>query len=143
LVFDGNILTFVSQNGEKSPPCVIKIDATVAPAHFDLEDGQGIYEIKGDTLRICWAGTGLKRPNEFKAGANVILLSLKRYGSTPLPELPPGPPKHAEGKPPATTPAPPGDPEEWLVQPLVIGVGIGLFLVVGAGLVIVVRKKRP
>ena len=32
--------------------------------------GLGIYELQGDTLRICWAITGLKegRPSQFSNG---------------------------------------------------------------------------
>jgi uncharacterized protein (TIGR03067 family) len=60
---------------------VARFDPTVTPKTIDylhLSDsdpdkgkmGLGIYELQGDTLRICWAVTGLKegRPSQFSNG---------------------------------------------------------------------------
>jgi uncharacterized protein (TIGR03067 family) len=68
----------------------IKIDPTTTPKLFDLTVGggvqkgaemEGIYEFKGDELRICVRVFGNKdRPNEFTSpdGASVALMVLKR-----------------------------------------------------------------
>ena len=53
-----------------------KIDPTAAPKTIDITfaDGpgkdntqQGIYELDGDTQKICWAAPGKARPTEFEA----------------------------------------------------------------------------
>ena len=62
---------------------VARFDPTVTPKTIDylhLSDsdpdkgkmGLGIYELQGDSLRICWAITGLKegRPSQFSNGPN-------------------------------------------------------------------------
>jgi uncharacterized protein (TIGR03067 family) len=67
----------------------LTVDATTMPKCVDLTvaDGsqkdaklEGIYELKGDELRLCVKVFGLDRPNEFKSpeGASVALLTLKR-----------------------------------------------------------------
>ena len=40
----------------------------------------GIYEIKGDTMRVCFAGGGKDRPTEFrtKEGSMEMLVTYKR-----------------------------------------------------------------
>src|SRR5262249_42478374 len=46
------------------------IDPTKNPKWIDVKlpagDSTGIYELKGDRLRVCWASPGEKRPAEFK-----------------------------------------------------------------------------
>ena len=68
----------------------IKIDTTTMPKLFDVTVGggiqkgadmEGIYELKGDELRICLRVFGNKeRPNEFKSpdGASIVYMVLKR-----------------------------------------------------------------
>jgi uncharacterized protein (TIGR03067 family) len=70
---------------------VAKFDPTATPKsidYFHLNDpdkgktGLGIYELQGDTLRICWAITGLRegRPTEFsnRPGENQAINTYKR-----------------------------------------------------------------
>jgi uncharacterized protein (TIGR03067 family) len=64
----------------------IKIDAAKTPKTMDLrpegERGKilAIYELKGDTLRVCWSPLGKERPSEFasNAGSGHTLVILKR-----------------------------------------------------------------
>jgi len=81
LVFDGDKLTVVFDEKEKKQ-ATIKIDPAAKPAQIDIirdkEKSLGIYEVSGDTLRICFSPRGEKRPAEFKAGEGVILVTLKR-----------------------------------------------------------------
>jgi uncharacterized protein (TIGR03067 family) len=81
LIFDGAKFTVVLDEKEKEE-VKFKIDATAKPMRIDIlakkETNLGIYELNGDTLRICFAIKGSKRPTEFKAGEDVILVTLKR-----------------------------------------------------------------
>jgi uncharacterized protein (TIGR03067 family) len=72
-----------------SKECKFKLDATKKPATIDLspQEGrnkdkpfEGIFELKGDELRLCFAAPGTPRPKEFvtKAGEPVLLIVLKR-----------------------------------------------------------------
>jgi uncharacterized protein (TIGR03067 family) len=67
----------------------IKLDAGKTPRQIDAiaADGQfkdkampGIYEVKGDTMRVCFAQPGKDRPTEFhtKEGSGHMLFSYKR-----------------------------------------------------------------
>jgi len=67
----------------------IKIDPTAMPRIFDLTVGagvqkgadmEGIYEFKGDELKICVKVFGKDRPTEFTSpdGASIVLMVLKR-----------------------------------------------------------------
>lgn len=66
-----------------------KLDPTKKPKTLDATatEGEdkgttllGIYELKGDTLRVCFAAKGKSRPTEFKTKANSgrFLVVLKR-----------------------------------------------------------------
>lgn len=66
-----------------------KTDASEKPAAIDLtaQDGpakgktvKGIYEVKGDEMKMCFAAPDADRPKEFvsKEGSNTVLLTLKR-----------------------------------------------------------------
>jgi uncharacterized protein (TIGR03067 family) len=78
LRFAGQELT-LERKGEKFDPIVFRIDPTTSPKHIDFEERQppteGIYELKGDCLRLCYA---IERPGDFKPGEGAILLVLKR-----------------------------------------------------------------
>ena len=63
----------------------LKIDSAQKPAHIDFTDTAketmlGIYEISGDTLKLCMANPGEKRPTEFASpkDSKVLFLVLKR-----------------------------------------------------------------
>jgi uncharacterized protein (TIGR03067 family) len=62
----------------------MKIDPAKSPKQIDLDwDGlvqPGIYELKGDDLKICYDQAGKTRPADYKtsAGDKVLLLVLKR-----------------------------------------------------------------
>jgi uncharacterized protein (TIGR03067 family) len=60
-----------------TPKCV---DLTVAGGGQKDAKLEGIYELKGDELRLCVKVLGSDRPTEFKspAGASIALLTLKR-----------------------------------------------------------------
>ena len=60
-----------------TPKCV---DLTVAGGVQKDAKLEGIYELKGDELRLCVKVFGGDRPTEFKspAGASIALLTLKR-----------------------------------------------------------------
>lgn len=59
-----------------------QIDITVVPAkvvgNVDRTVLLGIYELKGDSLRICIGHTEKDRPKDFKSGAGRNLFTLKR-----------------------------------------------------------------
>ncbi len=60
------------------------IDQTKSPRHIDLDWDKlvqpGIYELKGDDLKVCYDQTGKTRPTAFKTqdGDKVLFLVLKR-----------------------------------------------------------------
>jgi len=66
-----------------------KVDATKKPKTMDMTPSEGrykdktllgIYELDGDTLKICFAEPGKDRPTDFtsKAGSGVVLAIHKR-----------------------------------------------------------------
>ena len=89
VMFKGDKYT-VEAMGEFAEEGTIKIDPTKKPAAIDLkitkgkDEGksqQGIYELQGDTLKICMAPAGAeKRPTAFKSeeGSEIELFTLKR-----------------------------------------------------------------
>ena len=67
----------------------LKLDETQKPKSMDATDTEGldagkvvkaIYELSGDTLRVCYAIEGGERPTEFatKEGSPVLMLTYKR-----------------------------------------------------------------
>jgi uncharacterized protein (TIGR03067 family) len=79
LVVKGNRAIIIAptgmRNGEVSTmECTVTLNTRLKPNEIDLteighrvEPIRGIYELKGDTLKICFGGFGDKRPEEFKA----------------------------------------------------------------------------
>jgi uncharacterized protein (TIGR03067 family) len=83
--FRGGVLS----GDEKPGKYAVRADAAKTPRAIDLtpQDGPdkgkpslGIYEVKGDVLRLCVAEQGKDRPTEFasKEGSNADLTTLKR-----------------------------------------------------------------
>jgi uncharacterized protein (TIGR03067 family) len=77
LVFSTDTLRFALPAGARHPQ-PYKLDATRKPKRIDwLAGGKngpskpvpGIYELDGDTLKICWGGPGKERPRRFKTKA--------------------------------------------------------------------------
>jgi len=76
--------------GAESPDSgTVKADATKKPATMDVTGTDGpnkgktfpcIYELSGDTLKICYDLSGKKRPEEFKTekGTKLYLVTYKR-----------------------------------------------------------------
>jgi uncharacterized protein (TIGR03067 family) len=92
-VFKGNQLTFAGDDvmAKKVGKIAVKIDATTTPKCIDfklsvdagaLKDRllEGIYEWKGDELKLCISEVAGNRPLDFEAkeGSNRVLFVLKR-----------------------------------------------------------------
>jgi uncharacterized protein (TIGR03067 family) len=85
----GNEISYAPNSTVKA---VFKLNATTKPKSLEYDDVskdpkvvtpkglQGIYEIDGDTLRICVAKQGKERPKTFesKEGSGHVLTVLKR-----------------------------------------------------------------
>jgi uncharacterized protein (TIGR03067 family) len=84
----GLILTFDKDNAwlaDNKDKFTYKVDTTAKPALLDVKtpdkkDIEGIWELKGDTLRICIfpPDTAKGRPTEFHGRDGQILLTLER-----------------------------------------------------------------
>lgn len=81
LLFEGD-KAFEMKNGERRDPATIKLDSTKTPKEMDISPGdktiKAIYELKGDTLRICLSGPDKPRPKEFKATEDVTVMTFQR-----------------------------------------------------------------
>jgi uncharacterized protein (TIGR03067 family) len=86
-VKDGKYAVYFGE--KKIATGTIKLDAGKKPRQIDAvaEDGPlkgkampGIYELNGDTMRVCFAQPGGERPTEFrtKEGTGQVLLGYKR-----------------------------------------------------------------
>jgi uncharacterized protein (TIGR03067 family) len=71
----------------KAIPGAMKIDPSKKPKTMDMSPTEGnfkdktllgIYEVDGDTLKICFAEPGKERPTEFTSKAGVVLVIHKR-----------------------------------------------------------------
>jgi uncharacterized protein (TIGR03067 family) len=88
LVFTGKKLTFARPDKSRHI-AEYKLGAGKKPKTMDFtfitgpdesKTFKGIYHVKGDHLKLCWAESGQKRPRAFKEGAKsgCTLLHLKR-----------------------------------------------------------------
>jgi uncharacterized protein (TIGR03067 family) len=79
----------LSIGGKEIAAGTIKLDASKKPSTIDAlttsgpQEGktmQGIYEVKGDEMRVCFAQPGKERPTAFstKEGSGHLLLGYKR-----------------------------------------------------------------
>ena len=79
-------------NQPERPRSKMRLDATKNPKEFDFDsfsdnpEGEGkgstgIYEIDGDTVKICAAKPGLPRPTSFESnpGSGAVYTVLKRW----------------------------------------------------------------
>jgi uncharacterized protein (TIGR03067 family) len=75
--------------GDKADQGTVKLMASAKPKAMDITGTEGpnkgktilaIYEVKGDTLRVCYDLSGKKHPTEFKteAGTQLFLVEYKR-----------------------------------------------------------------
>jgi len=79
IVKDGK---YTAKVGDNSDNGTVKVDATKKPKSMDIMGTEGpnkgktflaIYELKGDSLRICYDLSGKARPTEFKTKADTQL----------------------------------------------------------------------
>ena len=80
--FEGNKV-YASRTGVEEAEGSFDIDSSKKPKTLDMT-GKGqllkaIYELDGDTLKICMpGGSDLPRPTEFKSAEKVMVMTLKR-----------------------------------------------------------------
>jgi len=87
--FQGITVTFegdkyaVKKGDQAVEAATLKLDPSKSPKAFDVTVTEGpnkgavmlgIYEISGDTLKVCFDPEGKKRPTEFKAAAGAQTL---------------------------------------------------------------------
>jgi uncharacterized protein (TIGR03067 family) len=85
LTFKDGKVTANRGDGSKEDAIDYKLDAKTKPKSIDLTEGGrpmlGIYELDGDTLKICMSEGGQQgvRPEELKSdGKNIAVITLKR-----------------------------------------------------------------
>lgn len=89
IVFAKDKSTITTPNGEKAFDGVYSINPAARPKRMEFGFAEsvgggsrvgGLYELNGDTLRLCFGTNGGPRPPELKAGkgTKAILITLKR-----------------------------------------------------------------
>jgi uncharacterized protein (TIGR03067 family) len=84
-VFEGNKF-MIDEGRPRKETATFTLDATQKPKTIDLtfamvkEAALGIYEVDGDTLKICFGGPGKDRPKKMESekGSGLLLIVLKR-----------------------------------------------------------------
>ncbi|MFO0803269.1 MAG: pentapeptide repeat-containing protein [Gemmataceae bacterium] len=90
LIIDGKKCIVVWEKDDQRE-IEIRVDSSTKPMRMDLGLGQdwsrGIYELTGDTLRVCWrTGRDAERPAAFLGLEGAVLLTLQRVRENdPLP----------------------------------------------------------
>ncbi|MCI0457853.1 MAG: TIGR03067 domain-containing protein [Gemmataceae bacterium] len=87
LIFEGDRLTLKMKDRDQK--ITYKLDVSKKPRAIDITpEGKdktipAIYELKGDTLKLCFAEPDTERPTEFKSdeGSRRVLVILKRAKS--------------------------------------------------------------
>ena len=90
VVIAGDAMCF-KMGGQDGERATIKLDPSKTPKAIDLQPATpgrnetrpslGIYELKDDTLKLCWRKEGGERPTEFATKADdrdLVLMILKR-----------------------------------------------------------------
>ena len=86
VTFQGDRYT-VNKGDEVIEAATLKLDPSKSPKAFDVTVAAGpnkgaillaIYEIRGDTLKVCFDPEGKKRPTEFKTSGSQTLVVHKR-----------------------------------------------------------------
>jgi uncharacterized protein (TIGR03067 family) len=76
--------TFTLSDGQRTENGTFKLDPTKKPKAMDATHGNAkesapfIYEIDGDTLKLCWRKPGGERPKEFTGKGTDGYMVLKR-----------------------------------------------------------------
>lgn len=94
--------TFTRQSGSDTSKGTYKLNPAAKPAEIDVTFTEGalkgksltgIYVLEGDTLKVCTAAPGKKRPSAFasKAGSDDLLVTLTRDKAQAA-QTPPSPP---------------------------------------------------
>jgi len=87
MTFEADRVTLKHKGEEDMKEAKYKLDSSAKPKRIDImpkekeETLQGIYELDGDTLKICMADKGSEpRPEKFESAAEkkIVLLVLKR-----------------------------------------------------------------
>jgi uncharacterized protein (TIGR03067 family) len=84
-LFEGNKVS-IDEGRPKKETATFKLDATKKPKAIDFvpetkkESAEGVYDLDGDTLKLCFTRPGTARPKEVASekGSETILVVLKR-----------------------------------------------------------------
>jgi uncharacterized protein (TIGR03067 family) len=139
LVFDGAMLTIV--DGKDVSKTTYLLDPAKKPSAFDLKstDGNtkgrtylGIYELKGDTLKICFSEHEQDRPTEFaaegKPGIRTYFVLERQKQEDKDPELEAALPKLTIHRVDAPAPRPADDAENKAIEAVTRLDGTGWFV---------------
>ena len=81
---DGKVIV---HEGAKDEPASFTLDVTTKPKSINIKPDKGadkevfgIYELKGDSLKVCFGRDGTARPKEFASaeGSETMMIELKR-----------------------------------------------------------------